>query len=397
LKRKKILFLISRFPFPLIGGDKIKSFYLMKHLAKKYDVTLAAISFRSQPPKEWIEPLEKIGVKVYSIALNPIIGGIKTALRLHQKYPLEIAFYLNNEFKNLVNKLCQENNFDYGISFFLRTAEYLKDKKFKKILISEDCRVLYQTRSYKSSQNIPQRLIRIWEVFKLKKYEPEIINYFDTVTLVTNDDIQAMKQNNPNARYRLVTNGVNTEQFSPPPDDFERKDLLFTGKLSVWSNTLMAIKLTKEIMPEIIKHFPDVKLHIVVSNPVKQILEQQSKNIIVHSSVPNIEDFYKQCKIFMHPHLAATGIQNKLLEAMSSGLACVTTKTGIQGIDGIDGEHFLIANNNQEMIDYTIKLLKDDNLCKKLSKNARQLILETHTWDVVYSQIDKVLEELENE
>ena len=394
LKRKKILFVISRFPYPLIGGDKIKSYYLMKHLAKHYDVTLAAISFNNIPDQKDFQPLLDLGLKVYTLPVKPIKDGMKAALMLHKIYPLEVAFYLKKDFQQLIDKLCEENDFDYGISFFLRAAEYLKDKKFKKILISEDCRVLYQTRSYQNTSNIFQKGVRWWEVMKLKKYEPQIVEKFDAVTLVTNDDIAAMKSQNPKPKYRLVTNGVNVEQFVPPADNSTRKDILFTGKLSVWSNTLMAIKTAKEIMPLIWEKYPDVKLHLVGSNPVPAIKELESEKIKVHGSVPDIAKYYKECKIFLHPHLAATGIQNKLLEAMSAGMASVTTQTGIQGIDGIDGEHFLIGSTNQEMADRTVQLLQDDDLYNKITKNARQLILDTHTWDIVNQQIDKVIDEI---
>jgi len=79
---------------------------------------------------------------------------------------------------------------------------------------------------------------------------------------------------------------------------------------------------------------------------------------------------------------------------MSAGMASVTTQTGIQGIDGIDGEHFLIGSTNQEMADRTVQLLQDDELYNKITKNARQLILDTHTWDIVNQQIDKVIDEI---
>jgi len=369
----------------------------MKHLAKTYDVTLAAISFGKNPEQKDIKPLNDIGVTVHTVALPAIKSGLRSALTMYDKYPLEISFYLRKDFKELVDSLCIENNFDIGISFFLRTAEYLKHKNFKKILISEDCRVLYQTRSYQSSMNLPQRAIRMWEVWKLKTYEPDIMNYFDTITLVTNDDIEAMKIRNPDARYRLVTNGVQTDIFSPPNENIVRKDILFTGKLSVWSNTLMVHKIVKDIMPVVFQKFPDIKLHLVGSNPLKSILALESDRIQIHANVPDISEYYKKCKIFLHPHSAATGIQNKLLEAMAAGLASVTTLTGIQGIDGKHREHFMIGGTKQEMIENTIELLSNDELCDSISRNSRQLILDTHTWEVVNKQIDSVIEEMYNE
>ena len=42
-KKKNILFLTPRFPYPLIGGDRIKSFYILKYLSRYANVTLITL------------------------------------------------------------------------------------------------------------------------------------------------------------------------------------------------------------------------------------------------------------------------------------------------------------------------------------------------------------------
>jgi glycosyltransferase involved in cell wall biosynthesis len=397
LKKKEIVFLTPRYPFPLIGGDKIKSYNLLKHLAENHNVTLVALSFGKLPSDEEFAAIKDIGVDVYPITLNPVLSGLRTALRLPLKYPLEISFYYRPDFIKKFEELCEKKNFDLGIAFFMRTAEYLKDKKFKKILISEDCRTLYMKRSFEGSTSLIQKSVRFWEVLKLKKYEPEILNHFDTISLVTKEDMRAMSSLNKDVRIRLITNGVDTDLFSPPEDNAERTGLIFTGKLSVYSNTMMAIKIAKEIMPRVHAEFPDVKLSIVGANAPKSVRELENDFVKVYSDVKDISEYYRKALIFIHPHEAATGIQNKLLEAMSAELAVVTTPTGIQGVIGKHEEHFMISRTTEEMIQNTLRILRDKELAKKLAKNARKLMLETHTWQVVFNQIDEVMAEIFNE
>jgi glycosyltransferase involved in cell wall biosynthesis len=397
LKKKEIVFLTPRYPFPLIGGDKIKSYNLLKHLAENHNVTLVALSFGKPPSDEEFAAIRDIGVDVYPITLNPILSALRTGLRLPMKYPLEISFYYRPDFIKKFEELCKKKNFDLGIAFFMRTAEYLKDKNFKKILISEDCRTLYMKRSFESSTSLLQKAVRLWEVWKLKKYEPEILNHFDAITLVTKEDIKAMASLNKEVKLRLVTNGVDVDLFSPPSDNEARKGLIFTGKLSVYSNTMMAIKVANEIMPSVHAEFPDVKLSIVGANAPKSVRDLENDFVKVYSDVKDISEYYRMNQIFIHPHEAATGIQNKLLEAMASELAVVTTPTGIQGVIGKHEEHFLISRTTEEMIQNTLKILKDKELALKLAKNARKLMLETHTWQVVFNQIDEVTAEIFDE
>jgi len=35
--------------------------------------------------------------------------------------------------------------------------------------------------------------------------------------------------------------------------------------------------------------------------------------------------------------------------------------------------------------------LKNDDLADKISKNARQLIVDTHSWEAVYKQLDELI------
>ena len=62
-RRLKILFLSPRFLYPLIGGDRLKAFNLLKHLAKNHEVTLVSFFHGGLPPKSYIKEIENINVE----------------------------------------------------------------------------------------------------------------------------------------------------------------------------------------------------------------------------------------------------------------------------------------------------------------------------------------------
>jgi glycosyltransferase involved in cell wall biosynthesis len=98
--------------------------------------------------------------------------------------------------------------------------------------------------------------------------------------------------------------------------------------------------------------------------------------------------------LFIHPHEAATGIQNKLIEAMACGCPVVTTQTGVQGIQVENGKNVMIANDTEDMIQKCLLLLEDKELARQIGKNAHNLILETHSWDIVFRQMDEIIDEM---
>lgn len=397
-KRLKILFLSPRLPYPLIGGDRVKPYNILKHLGQHHDVTLVSLYQGVSAPKEYTDELEKLGIKLHVVSLDPIKAGIRTAIMtLSSDFPLEIAYYNQPEFGFLVEKLQKQENFDVGIAFFMRTAEYIKTMPFKKILMSEDCRLVYQQRSSDETKSLKQKLVRRWEVKKLKKYEPRIVNYFDAVTLVTNEDIESMKLSNLNANYRLLTNGTDIQKFVPPQNNDNRKDILFLGKLDIQANVLMLKRIAQDIFPAIKQQVPEVKLKIVGAKPPAEVKKLVGNGIELYPDVPDAVPWLQSAQLFLHPHTGGSGIQNKLLEAMACGCPVVTSPTGNQGIHALNGRDAFIANNNKEFIDYSVKLLKDKDLADTISQNCRKLIEETHSWELVYRQMDDILSELTNQ
>lgn len=393
--RKKILFLTARFPFPVIGGDRLKSFHLLRHLGKHHDVTLVSFHHGTAPSHEKIQSVERLGVEVIPIEINAL-KGVRNSLRhLFSNQPLEISFYNQREFQGVIDRLVGERRFDLAISFFMRTAEYIKDLSIPKILIAEDCRTLYQTRSSEASGSWSiQRFVRKWEVMKLKRYEPKIVRHFDTVTLVSPEDITAMRAQNNSVRYRLLTNGTEIQSADFSAQQSHRRDVLLAGRMDIWANVLMAKAAVNEIMPRIHKTIPNVHLNIVGAFPHPQIFGLADSTTHIHANVTEMKDYLARAAIFLHPHMGGSGIQNKVLEAMSMGCPVVTSETGLQGIDAVHEVHALICKNWEDFASNTIRLLQDPHLRSSLASNARELVERTHSWGNVHDALDSIIEEV---
>jgi len=391
-QKLNILFLTARFPFPLVGGDRVKPHYLLKYLSKNHNVTLVSFHQGNNLEEENIKVIENMGIEVHIIKLNPLKAARNIILKNLFSMPLEIGYYYQPEFKNKVEQLFNAKKFDLCFAFFMRTAEYIKNKQIPKVLIAEDCRVLYQKRSYQESKNLLQKAVRFWEYKMLGKYEKNIVNHFDFNTFVTEQDIASMKKHNQKANYFLLTNGTNINHFKPNNSDIsKRAGILFSGKLDIWANEIMLQRIIDRIFPLVQSVFADTHLNIVGANPKSNIKELSIPKINLNFNVPDMLPFLHEARVFLHPHTGATGIQNKVLEAMASGCPVVTTPTGIQGIDAVHNVHCLIGESDEELAKHTIELLRNDDLADKIRRDARQLIANTHSWEAVYKQLDELI------
>jgi len=394
VKGKNILFTSAHFPYPLIGGDRIKQYHILKHLAKDNNVFVVAFNRKYPVKREDIKHLFDLGINSYPVDLSIPKALINAALHSPFGNPLEIEFFRNKLFKEIIKDIIRKNRIDLVINYFLRTTEYVKKIKCKKYLMAEDCRSYYQKRTYRVSNNLMEKIIRFYESIKLRKYESDITRYFDLTTLVSEEDRDEMQRLNPSANINILSNGVDTEKFKPPDIPKKRNELVFVGKLDVWVNNLMIERIITKILPQILKVLPDTVFHIVGANPQKKHFKIHNKNIALHDNVPNIVPYLQDTSVFLHPHIGGSGIQNKLMEAMSCGCPVITTNSGARGINFTDGHDGFIFEDDAEIARQAIELLTNENLVHKIGMNARNFILREHSWEKIYKTLDTLLEEL---
>jgi glycosyltransferase involved in cell wall biosynthesis len=81
--------------------------------------------------------------------------------------------------------------------------------------------------------------------------------------------------------------------------------------------------------------------------------------------------------------VSGTGIKNKLLEAMASGLPCVATPLALQGIDVEPGRELLVGADEEELAAQIVRLLDDNALAQELGRAARKYVSANHDWGAV--------------
>jgi glycosyltransferase involved in cell wall biosynthesis len=389
---KPFVFLTPRFPWPLVGGDRVKSFHILRLLARRAPVHLITLHHGSHPTAEQIQTMSDIGVTVHGSPLRRYWSAVRAASSLWNGMPLEISFYNRRTFHRLVNEVIDLVDPSVVFSFFMRTAEYVRHRRdVPRILIAEDCRQLYQSRSASATPSLAQRLIRTFEVRQLSSYEPAVMRDFDVVTFVTQTDIDAMTATQPSARYALLSNGVDLVSYSASTER-DTPTVLFAGKLNVEANHVMAVDLITSIWPMVLARMPDAKLVVAGSFAKPKLRSLMLAAEVQYIDTPtSLVPAYSAASVFAHPHCGASGIQNKVLEAMACGCAVVTTPTGLQGIDAVDGVHALVGSTHSELASHIVTLLSDCSLRNRLASQARTLMETTKSWQAIDEQLTRVL------
>ncbi|HYM21185.1 MAG TPA: hypothetical protein VEW28_09330, partial [Candidatus Kapabacteria bacterium] len=299
--RRKILFLTYRFPYPLSGGDRVKSYHLLRHLSTIADVDLITLDQWNTATAESLDHLHSFLRSVVVVPFHKISSGARILGSLFSSTPIEIAYYESRAMKNAVEKALSSANYDLVIGFFMRTAPYLETVTgVQKMLIAEDSRLLADERATKKFSFSLEYFVRRIDAIRLRSFEPEMIKKFSVTTFVATPDEERVKAIDPALRTAILTNGVDADEFEFY--DGERENaVLFSGHLGIYHNRLMAEEIVKGIYPAIREHSPQTKLWIAGKDPNSELrrLVASTEGAELFADVRDMRPFYQKARVFL--------------------------------------------------------------------------------------------------
>lgn len=379
--------LLSRFPYPLEKGDKLRAYYQIKELSKKHDIYLCALSAKkvSDESLTKLKPYCK-EIKVIKLSKFEILINLSYSL-LFSKHPLQVAYFYNRRKKGSVIHFFQNNRIDHLFCQLIRVTEYVKSLAVPKTLDYMDALSQGMERRIKKAPFYLKPFVKI-EATRLKRYEHFIFKSFDHKVIISEQDRELIIHAK-NDNIQIIRNGVDQSYFETSKQEKEF-DLLFTGNMSYPPNVDGVEFIVKKILPLVWKEKPDVKLVIAGANPSSKVLKLAQERVEVTGWVDDIRTYYAKSNIFIAPMQIGTGLQNKLLEAMSMQVACITSPLANNALQAIHNENILIGKTPEEYKNYIIKLIDDKDFNKQIAAAGKLFVAENYTWEQSTLQLERL-------
>jgi sugar transferase (PEP-CTERM/EpsH1 system associated) len=384
----RILFLTSRFPYPLEKGDKLRAFYHIVELSKKHEIILAAVSDK-QVTEEDLDALKPFCKKilVHNLSKARLIGNLSKAL--FNGKPFQVEYFFAEEFKDRINKVIEEDKPHAIFCQLVRMAEYVRDiKHIPKTLDYQDAfskgleRLAQSTSIFKK---IPVRM----EWKRMLRYERHIFDSFEHKIIISEQDRKLIPHPDHD-EISIVPNGVDLS-FYVPQESKKTYDLIFAGNMNYPPNIESALYIAQKIMPLLQKKKPDVRLVIAGATPSNEILKLESESIHVTGWVDDIREPFAESRIHLAPMLISIGLQNKILQAMSMKIPSIVSTLANNAIHAPTDDCLLIADTPEEYAEKIITLLNDKQLYDKLSENGYQFVHQNFDWAGMTAPLEKLL------
>lgn len=239
---------------------------------------------------------------------------------------------------------------------------------------------------------VPLRPFLFLDVVKLRHWEKGIWKRADAVTAVSADDAHVIQKESSRA-VSVVPNGVDTNGFPFQESRGKGKGpvLLFVGDFRWFPNRDAAARLLRDIWPRVKTQYPKATLRIVGRHFPKALVSAVTKaGGEARGDVADISGEYTDADVLVAPHAIAGGTKFKMLEAMASGLAIVTSKAGMSGLAAKEGVHYLRAEKPEEALVKITTIWENRKVRSDLTSHARELVEKQYSWEAIADKLDAV-------
>lgn len=376
--RPKVLVLTPRFPYPVVGGDRLRIYHICKELAQTCDLTLLSLcetkaEKNSQVPNDAVfKRIERVFLARWRSALNALTA-------LPTRTPLQVAYYRSSLYKREVARLVAEH--DICLAHLIRTGDYIRSLQTPRVLEMTDAISMnYQRVKNLSGKRGWRARIYGIEAERLLEYERRAIGEFDAVTLVSSVDRSFLLDERVNSSVMVCSNGVDLVQFPYIRPNTRERTIVFVGNMTTVQNLDACLYFIEEVLP-ILRKRGDFRFRIVGRiHPPEVSRLSKHDGVEIHSNVDSVPEAVGNAYAAVAPMRLGAGVQNKILEYLAMGLPTITSSVGLEGLATLPGRELLVADTPEIWVEQLLHLWNHIDQADAQSKAGRDYVERMHSW-----------------
>lgn len=392
----KILWVKAGKLLPVDTGGKIRSYNILRHLAKEHEVTLLSYygGRRDSDYEAAIAQRLPGAQTIYTAAPEGTIAQtLDYMLRLPSAAPYAVRKFTNPKARQEVARRMNDDSLDVAVCDFLSASlNFPESLPAPVVLFQHNVETMLWRRMAKTENAPLRKLSYNIEARKMSAYETRTLSRFQHVIAVSDHDRDAMLTLSPGCPITVVPTGVDTEQYQVAPSVSGRPLIVFTGSMD-WEPNIDAMEyFCREIWPTVLTAFPDARFQIVGRNPHARVQRLASSSVEVTGTVASVTDYLRAATVVIVPLRIGGGTRLKIFEAMAMAKAMVSTSIGAEGLDVTNGRDLLIADAAPAFASSILQLLRNPEVRRTYEQNAAVLAAR-FDWSQIARRFAEVLRE----
>ena len=233
------------------------------------------------------------------------------------------------------------------------------------------------------------------ESSKLRRWEQHVWSRANLVMVCSEHDRSVVMNLCPETPVAVAPNIVDVESYPATPDG-EGLAVLYVGGMDWYPNQDAVEFFISEIFPELQRLVPGVKFVVAGRGPSEKFRRRFAgvPGVMFTGTVPDMRTEMAKATVCVVPLRIGSGTRLKILEAAAMAKPIVSTGLGAEGLEFVDGEDILIADQPRAFARAVADLLADASRCKALGQAARRRVEQQYSFPALRSAVHMALAEL---
>ncbi len=360
---KRVLVVSSRFPWPVVTGDRIRALAWLQALAPHAAVTLVAPSGRvpGGAPRFAFVPARRSAAALAAAAVRAAAERLPATALLAAGYGWRAA---------LARAEGPAGPFDAAVVLLARLDPWVaRHIRARRTVFDAIDSLAANLEARGAAARGPARRLWRWEAARTRRLETDVAGRYDRTLVVAEAERAAFGE-----RATAIFHGVELDPRAAGERDF---DVGFWGRLAYFANRDAAALVLDEVWPRVRARRPEATLLVAGADAPAAIRSRHGRDgVTVASPMEDRGVLLRRVKVALFPLRFGTGQSNKVLEAAEASCALVATPEAVRGLDAIAAGAALAAD--PDGLARRVIALLDDPEAARASGAALRDTVERH-------------------
>jgi polysaccharide biosynthesis protein PslH len=396
----KVLWLNAGLLLPLDKGGKLRTWHVMRHLARRHDITYLSFEDATQTAADR-DGMREVCSRLETVPRRDAAKGTwrfyaDAAGYVVDPVPYAVAKYRSAAYRAKLEALLARERFDLVVCDFLPPAVNLPERlPCPSIVFTHNVEAEIWRRHAEQATNPAAKVLLTQQWQRMLRFEAAALARFDLVLAVSEADRDTFGRLYPRslkAPVHVVQTGVETDYFTPAATPPSSGHMVFTGSMDWLPNEDGMTYFCRDVLPKIREQEPAATLSIIGRAPTPAVLRlREIPGVEVTGRVEDVRPHIALGSVYVVPLRIGGGTRLKIFEAMAMAKAVVSTTIGAEGLPVTDGRDIAIADDPARFAAAVVRLMRDAEARRAMETAARRLVMERYDWSAVATDFEEAL------
>jgi len=400
--KRSLLVLSHRVPYPPHNGAALRTYNMLRILAREYDITGLCFD-RADRATAHLSLSERLaGLSSFGHFEAFPIPQELDRFRLVRDHALSLATgrpytWYTHDSAPLLGRLetvLAERSFDVVHVDSLDLVRLLPLVRRLPIICTHHNVESALLRRRAGTERAPAAAYLRHQANAIERAEREWLPRVALNIAVSPEDAEQLRALAPSARVAVVPNGVDVDYFAPRAEG-AGAGCVFVGGTSWYPNRDALHWFAGDVMPRLRARgiTPDV-VWVGRATEAERREFGAIAGLRLTGYVDDIRPYVARAACYIVPLRVGGGTRLKLLDAWAMGKAVVSTSIGAEGLGARDGVDVLLADTADAFADAVAVLLRDEAVRRRIEDEARRTAVSRFSWSTIGETVRRLYQDV---